>query len=1002
MGTAIAVALVISSTVGVSSPLEADTWRILALRVDFPTEDPDEWSTTGRGSFDLRSVSEALPDYTYPYDLPPHDRIYFEHHLEALSRYYHTVSEGQVSIEYDVFPKALSKAYTLPASALSYGNGRTSEEVTEKWLKLIKDAVVRAKGDTDGPDFSKFDSYLFFHAGAGHETGELNDIRSVFLSRGDIVAHGSEPIVADGVEIDDVWILPEAVSSSNVYGRAGLNGLLAKFFGHQIGLPGLSNFFVGAPGVGGWSLMDVGPNRLGFLLQDSELQTLFGFVPPHPIAWSKARLGWIDPLVVRQDTTVVVVATDRPADPGQHKAVKIPISATEYFLIENRQRRGRTDLPEAIEVPFEGIDITWLDPGQIEFSGASDDRRDTSVDPETGVWLGVEEYDAFIPGSGILIWHIDDAVIASQELDGAINDDRISPGIVLEEADGQRDIGNTYFDRQDVTEGSAADPFFSGEGRNGFVSQTIFGPDTTPNTSTNTGVSTGVRVEVLSPLGDTMIVRVSFERQVDSWPVAIPDGKRLQSVDLNGNGIVELVAESSDGLRIFLDGNGRQTRSLAGGFLAATDGVVFASSGDSILAHTIVEDTPNWSAVIDGEAVAGAYGGYVKSLMDNNEVVAVASQLQISLIDATTGQLLAAHSFSDPISFAVLPTVSGENQLLVTSDRMVSSIDADGIYPLWSSHHSAFLLPSVTGDLDGDGAGDIVSTSIDGQVHALSESGSERWQTTLNTEAAGSPALGDIDADGMLEIAVATKKGLVVLGSTGHEFNSFPVTLRKYQQLGAPNGDPLLADLDADGIQEIMVATEDGAFVALNSDGHQVSGFPIAPQGAVQASPVVADLNGDGVLEVVILTEGFIHAWHLGSLSPFLTGQHIAWGQRGGSAQGHYAYLAGANVEPPTQAESLLPSERVYCYPNPVGPSEPANLRYFLRRPANVQLEIFDAIGTRVDKQTWSSVNETVPGENEITWSTENYDSGLYLCRLEARGIDGEREHVIIRMAVIR
>ena len=291
----------------------------------------------------------------------------------------------------------------------------------------------------------------------------------------------------------------------------------------------------------------------------------------------------------------------------------------------------------------------------------------------------------------------------------------------------------------------------------------------------------------------------------------------------------------------YFDGNGHQIRSLAGGFLAATDGVVFASSGDSIMAHTIAEDTPKWSAVIDGEAVLGTYSGDVEGLTDINEVVAVASPFQISLIDATTGQLLAVHSFSDPISFAVLPTVSGENKLLVTSDRMISSIDADGIYPLWSSHHSVSLLPSVTGDLDGDGAGDIISTSIGGQVHALSESGSKRWQTTLNNEVTGSPALGDIEADGMLEIAIATKMDIVVLGSTGHEFNSFPVTLRKYQQLGAPTGDLLLADLDADGTLEIMVATEDGAFVALNSDGHQVSGFPIAPQGAVQASPVVAD-----------------------------------------------------------------------------------------------------------------------------------------------------------------
>ena len=63
-------------------------WRILALRVDFPHENPDELTTTGIGAFDLRSAEEAAEDYVLPYDLPPHDRAYFERHLTALARYY--------------------------------------------------------------------------------------------------------------------------------------------------------------------------------------------------------------------------------------------------------------------------------------------------------------------------------------------------------------------------------------------------------------------------------------------------------------------------------------------------------------------------------------------------------------------------------------------------------------------------------------------------------------------------------------------------------------------------------------------------------------------------------------------------------------------------------------------------------------------------------------------------------------------------------------------------
>ena len=40
------------------------------------------------------------------------------------------------------------------------------------------------------------------------------------------------------------------------------------------------------------------------------------------------------------------------------------------------------------------------------------------------------------------------------------------------------------------------------------------------------------------------------------------------------------------------------------------------------------------------------------------------------------------------------------------------------------------------------------------------------------------------------------------------------------------------------------------------------------------------------------------------------------------------------------------------------------------------------------------------PAENEIVWSTEQYASGLYIGRLEARGADGGSQVAFVRMAV--
>ncbi|HDN67735.1 MAG TPA: hypothetical protein ENF86_02150, partial [Firmicutes bacterium] len=102
-------------------------WRILALRVEFPRERPDNPTTTGDGTFDLRQFQDPEVQETYRghyYDTPPHNRQYFCWHLEAMANYYQKVSDGKLQINFDLFPHASDSSYQMPRELLSYGNGR--------------------------------------------------------------------------------------------------------------------------------------------------------------------------------------------------------------------------------------------------------------------------------------------------------------------------------------------------------------------------------------------------------------------------------------------------------------------------------------------------------------------------------------------------------------------------------------------------------------------------------------------------------------------------------------------------------------------------------------------------------------------------------------------------------------------------------------------------------------------------------------------------------------
>ena len=969
-------------------PIIADqTYRVLAVRVSFPPEDPDNETTSGNGTFNLSTVES--PDRIYPFDAPPHDRAYFEAHLQALSNYYRDISRGQLTIEYDVYPQDPTASYVLDTPLIEYGNGRTRREINERVTRLFRDGI-RAADNTDGAniDFSKYRAFAVFHAGLGGEAGQkLNDIPSAFIFERDLIelADGAISVNNGAFQVTSGMLLPEAISTN---GQGGLNGTIARFFASQLGLPGLSDFENDLPAIGDWSLMDTGANnqidaaRLGLqpLRNDPASTNLIGFLPSRMIAWCRMQLGWLEPLVITHNDTVEIAASGSASDLPQ--AIRVPISATEYFLIENRYSR---------------LNIENRIP-QIEFSTPHN------------VWLSTDDYDAFIPGSGILIYHIDDAIIRTSNAEKHINshpDYKIAPaqyrrGIALEEADGLQDIGNVSASRiiqagiisLSSIEGAPEDAFYVGN-------NAVFDPNTSPNTRSNSGYESGITIEVLSPHGEVMSVAIRFANRIDNWPITNlnPTRESPRVIDLDGDGSKEILHSAGAwkiaGTQHSLDESFATTPAIGdpeiAGFIYHRGETTRTHWRPSGTVHETIDINPFFSST---PVIAKFPTTYVDIWGRSDGKIEWGN-----LLSETAGSI----ALSDAIQSLAVGNIDGDsdNELIaITSSAQLHLIHRTNQSNPLATFASPIIGGPAIGDLDRDGNDDIAVISTDGILSILDANGLAFASDPVPGGAHSPPVVADVDRDGFVE---------VLFGGNGklwlYRFNAILQTegalaLPIKDDAGPIEAPPILADINNDTTPDIFAGTRGGLLYGLTAEGHSLPGFPLLVPGPILSSPLIDDLDNDGTLELIIYTaDGSAQLFHLETIDPSYTGNKIIWGQLGGGP-GNTGKLLQQPGEIATPTEtSLLPAARAYLYPNPIRNGDRARIRFFLLEPAEITMTIYNPLGERVADLTH---NNPMPNtDNEIAWDISDYASGLYICRLQASN-STRTEVRFIKAAVIK
>jgi Domain of unknown function DUF11 len=177
-------------------------------------------------------------------------------------------------------------------------------------------------------------------------------------------------------------------------------------------------------------------------------------------------------------------------------------------------------------------------------------------------------------------------------------------------------------------------------------------------------------------------------------------------------------------------------------------------------------------------------------------------------------------------------------------------------------------------DLDGDGTSDIVSTlPPDGIVYAWDGAGQPltgfpSWPISAPAQLAA----GEFDGDATPELFLSYFTGWVsVMNSDGSVLPGYPIAVDPDPlKLTEMWSSPALADVDDDGLTEAFYDAENRSLYAVDDDGSALDGWPYEIIGGFSfdydtdgsidlyipvaqrwMSPAIADLNDDGMLEVI-------------------------------------------------------------------------------------------------------------------------------------------------------
>tara|TARA_Y100001934_G_scaffold25474_1_gene28185 strand:- start:11014 stop:14415 length:3402 start_codon:yes stop_codon:yes gene_type:complete len=231
-----------------------------------------------------------------------------------------------------------------------------------------------------------------------------------------------------------------------------------------------------------------------------------------------------------------------------------------------------------------------------------------------------------------------------------------------------------------------------------------------------------------------------------------------------------------------------------------------------------------------------------------------------------------------------------------------------------------------------------------------------------------SPSVFEHSQYGTVIVFGSADGNLYMIDTNGGDIPGWP------KDLGAPaKGSPAISDINGDGLADIFIGQSEGRFFGFDENGNILNNFPMIIEFPFTASPTIVDIDLDGDLEVLVGGSVGLYGYDIknenGNNSDYWSMYRGNLSRKGFFQSENYLGLISDQMPESFNISSV--------YPNPFNPK--VNIEVDIASNEIFNLSIYNLQGALV-QELYNGTKAV--GRHLYSWDASMYSSGIYFVRL--------------------